>query len=78
MKSYFTYEQSKRTQVSEQNIQRLMDELADGTKSTVKHILDDFNSVNIGAGKIKQLLRVMEKARADGRTVEVLTEAYKI
>ena len=74
---YFTYEQSKRTQVSEQNIQRLMDELADGTKSTVKHILEDFNSVNAGAGRIKQLLRVMEKARADGRTVEVLTEAYR-
>jgi hypothetical protein len=54
-----------------------MDELADGTKSTVKHILDDFNSVNVGAGKIKQLLRVMEKARADGKTVEVLTEAYR-
>jgi hypothetical protein len=33
---YFTYAQSKRTQVSEENIQRLMDELADGTKSTVK------------------------------------------
>jgi hypothetical protein len=46
---YLTYEQSRRTQVSEQNIQRLMDELADGTKSTVKHILDDFNSVNVGA-----------------------------
>ena len=74
---YFTYAQSKRTQVSEENIQRLMDELADGTKSTVRHILDDFNSVNTGAGKIKQLLKVMEKARADGKTVEVLTEAYK-
>jgi hypothetical protein len=75
--AYFTYAQSKRTQVSEENIQRLMDELADGTKSTVKHILDDFNSVNTGAGKIKQLLKVMEKARADGRTVEVLTDAYR-
>ena len=75
--AYFTYEQSKRTQVSEQNIQRLMDELADGTKATVKHILEDFNSVNTGAGKIKQLLKVMEKARADGKTVEVLTEAYR-
>jgi len=74
---YFTYAQSKRTQVSEENIQRLMDELADGTKSTVRHILDDFNSVNTGAGKIKQLLKVMEKARAGGKTVEVLTEAYK-
>jgi hypothetical protein len=74
---YFTYAQSKRTQVSEQNIQRLMEELADGTKSTVKHILDDFNSVNVGAEKIKQLLRVMERARADGRTVETLTEAYR-
>jgi hypothetical protein len=75
--AYFTYEQSKRTQVSELNIQRLMAELADGTKSTVKQILDDFNLVNEGAGKIKQLLRVMEKARADGRTVEVLTDAYR-
>ena len=75
--AYFTYAQSKRTQVSEQNIQRLMAELADGTKSTVKHILDDFNSVNIGAGKVKQLLRVMERARVDGRTVETLTEAYR-
>jgi hypothetical protein len=75
--AYFTYAQSKRTQVSEQNIQRLMDELADGTKSTVKHILDDFNSVNVGAGKIKQLLKVMERARVDGRTVETLTEAYR-
>ena len=75
--AYFTYVQSKRTQVSEQNIQRLMDELADGTKSTVKQILDDFNSVNIGAGKIKQLLKVMERARVDGRTVETLTEAYR-
>jgi hypothetical protein len=74
---YFTYEQSKRTQVSEQNIQRLMDELADGTKSTVKHILEAFDSVNTGAGKIKELLRVMERARADGRTVEVLTTAYR-
>jgi hypothetical protein len=75
--AYFTYVKSKRTQVSEENIQRLMDELADGTKSTVKHILDDFNSVNTGAGTIKQLLRVMEKARDDGRTIETLTEAYR-
>ena len=74
---YFTYEQSKRTQVSEQNIQRLIDELEEGTKSMVKHILNDFNSVSAGAGKIKQLLTVMEKARVDGRTVEVLTAAYK-
>ena len=74
---YFTYEQSKRTQVSEQNIQRLIDELEEGTKSLVKHILNDFNSVSVGAGKIKQLLTVMEKARANGRTVEVLTAAYK-
>ncbi|MEO6780277.1 MAG: hypothetical protein ABI407_04365 [Bradyrhizobium sp.] len=74
---YFTYEQSKRTQVSEHNIQRLIDELEEGTKSLVKHILNDFNSVSIGAGKIKQLLTVMEKARVDGRTVEVLTAAYK-
>jgi hypothetical protein len=75
--AYFTYEQSKRTQVSEVNIERLMSELADGTKSTVKQILDDFNVVNAGAGKIKQLLRVMEKARSDGRTVEVMTAAYR-
>ena len=74
---YFTYEQSKRTQVSEHNIQRLIDELEEGTKSLVKHILNDFNSVSVGAGKIKQLLTVMEKARVDGRTVEVLTAAYK-
>lgn len=74
---YFTYEQSKRTQVSEHNIQRLIDELEEGTKSLVKHILNDFNSVSTGAGKIKQLLTVMEKARVDGRTVEVLTAAYK-
>ena len=74
---YFTYEQSKRTQVSEQNIQRLIDELEEGTKLMVAHIISDFNSVNVGAGKIKQLLTVMEKARVDGRTVEVLTAAYK-
>ncbi|HEY9714193.1 MAG TPA: hypothetical protein V6C72_12040 [Chroococcales cyanobacterium] len=74
---YFTYEQSKRTQVSEQNIQRLIDELEEGTKSMVKHILNDFNSVSAGAGKIKQLLTVMEKARVEGRAVEVLTAAYK-
>jgi hypothetical protein len=74
---YFTYEQSKRTQVSEHNIQRLIDELEEGAKSLVKHILNDFNSVSVGAGKIKQLLTVMEKARVDGRTVEVLTAAYK-
>jgi hypothetical protein len=74
---YFTYEQSKRTQVSEQNIQRLIDELEEGTKLMVAHIISDFNSVNVGAGKIKQLLTVMEKARIDGRSVEVLTAAYK-
>jgi len=74
---YFTYEQSKRTQVSEQNIQRLIDELEEGTKLMVAHIINDFNSVNVGAGKIKQLLTVMEKARVDGRSVEVLTAAYK-
>ena len=73
---YFTYEQSKRTQVSEQNIQRLIDELEEGTKSLVKNILTDFNSVSDGAGKIKQLLTVMEKARVGGKTVEVLTAAY--
>ena len=75
---YFTYVKSKRTQVIEENIQRLMDELANGTKSTVKHILDNSNSVNTGAGKIKQLLRAMAKARDDGRTVEVLTEADRL
>jgi len=75
--AYFAYEQSKRTEVSEQNIQRLMDELAASTQSTVKAILRDFNLVNVGAGKIKQLLTVMEKARVDGKTVEVLTEAYR-
>ena len=75
---YFTYEQSKRTQVSEQNIQRLIDELEEGTKSLVKNILTDFNSVSDGAGKIKQLLTVMEKARVGGKTVEVLTAAYKL
>jgi hypothetical protein len=75
--AYFSYEQSKRTQVSEQNIQRLMNELAATTQSTVKAILHDFNLVNTGAGKIKQLLMVMERARVDGKTVEVLTEAYR-
>jgi len=75
---YFTYAQSKRTQVSEQNIQRLIDELEEGTKSLVKNILTDFNSVSDGAGKIKQLLTVMEKARVGGKTVEVLTAAYKL
>jgi hypothetical protein len=74
---YFTYEQNRRTHVSEQDIQRLMNELADGTKSKVKHILDDFNAVNVGAGKINQLLKVIEKARYNGRTVEGLTEAYR-
>ncbi len=75
--AYFTFEQSKRTQVSEQNIQRLMSELAGTTNATVKHILRDFDLVNVGAGKIKQLLTVMERARVDGRTVEVLTTAYR-
>jgi hypothetical protein len=76
--AYFTYEQSMRTQVSEQNIQRLMDELEDGTKSTIEHILNDFNVVNAGAGNIRQLLGVMERARLDGTTVEVLTEAFRL
>jgi len=74
---YFTYEQSQRTQVSEQNIQRLIDELEEGTKLMVAHIINDFNLVNVGAGTIKQLLTVMEKSRVDGRTVEVLTAAYQ-
>jgi hypothetical protein len=76
--AYFTYEQSKRTQVSEQNIQRLMDELEDGTKATIEHILTDFNVVNQGAGVIRQLLGVMEKARLEGTTVEILTEAFRL
>ena len=75
--AYFTYEQSKRTQVSEQHIQRLMSELQDGTKSAIEHIIRDFNVVNDGAGNIKKLLRVMEKARLDGTTVETLTNAFK-
>jgi hypothetical protein len=75
--AYFTSEQSKRTEVSEQNIERLMGELAGTTNATVKHILRDFDAVNIGAGKIKQLLMVMERARVDGKTVEVLTAAYR-
>ena len=76
--AYFTYEQSKRTQVSEQHIQRLMAELQDGTKSAIEHIIRDFNVVNDGAGNIKKLLRVMEKARVDGTTIETITNAYKI
>ncbi len=76
--AYFTYEQSKRTQVSEQHIQRLMSELQDGTKSAIEHIIRDFNVVNDGAGNIKKLLRVMEKARVDGTTIEALTNAYKM
>jgi Ca2+-binding EF-hand superfamily protein len=76
--AYFTYEQSRRTQVSEQHIDRLMGELQDGTKSTIEHILKDFNKVNDGAGNIKKLLRVMEKARVDGTTVEVLTNAFRV
>jgi len=76
--AYFTYEQSKRTQVSEQHIQRLMAELQDGTKSAIEHIIRDFNVVNDGAGNIKKLLRVMEKARVDGTTIETLTTAFKI
>ena len=75
--AYFTYEQSRRTQVSEQHIQRLMGELQDGTKSAIEHIIRDFNVVNDGAGNIKKLLRVMEKARVDGTTIETLTAAFK-
>ena len=76
--AYFTYEQSKRTQVSEQHIQRLMGELQDGTKSAIEHIIRDFNVVNDGAGNIKKLLRVMEKARVEGTTIETLTNAFKL
>jgi hypothetical protein len=75
--AYFTYEQSRRTQTSEQHIQRLMGELQDGTKSAIEHIIRDFNVVNDGAGNIKKLLRVMEKARVDGTTIETLTNAFK-
>jgi hypothetical protein len=75
---YFTYEQSKRAQISEQNIQRLMDELEDGTKAKIDEILLNFNKVNEGAGTIKKLLTVMQKARAQGNTVEALTGAYKL
>jgi hypothetical protein len=76
--AYFIYEQSKQTQGSEQHIQRLMSELHDGTKSTIETILRDFNTVNDGAGNIKKLLQVMEKARIDGTTVETLTHAYRL
>ena len=76
--AYFTYEQSKRTQVSEQHIQRLMSELQDGTKAAIENIIRDFNVVNDGAGNIKKLLRVMEKARVDGTTIESLTNAFKV
>jgi hypothetical protein len=75
---YFTYQQSKRAQISEQNIQRLMDELEDGTKAKIDQILISFNKVNEGAGKIKQLLTVMQKARTSGNTVEALTGAYRL
>jgi hypothetical protein len=54
-----------------------MSELQDGTKSAIEHIIRDFNVVNDGAGNIKKLLRVMEKARLDGTTVETLTNAFK-
>ena len=76
--AYFTYQQSQRTRVSEQNIQRLTVELEDGTKASIEHILTAFSTVNHGVGNIKQLLTVMEKARIDGRTVEVLTAAYRM
>ena len=76
--AYFTYEQSKRTQVSEQHIQRLMSELQDGTKAAIENIIRDFNVVNDGAGNIKKLLKVMEKARVDGTTIETLTNAFKV
>ena len=76
--AYFTYEQSKRTQVSEQHIARLMSELQDGTKAAIENIIRDFNVVNDGAGNIKKLLRVMEKAKTDGTTIEAITNAFKI
>jgi hypothetical protein len=74
---YITDEESRRTYISEQNIQQLMDELAGDTKSSIKRILDDFQTINVGAEKIKQLLGVLAKARSDGRTVEELTNAYR-
>jgi hypothetical protein len=64
--------------VSEQHIQRLMSELQDGTKAAIENIIRDFNTVNDGAGNIKKLLRVMEKARVDGTTIETLTNAFKV
>jgi hypothetical protein len=76
--AYFTYQQSQRTRVSEQNIQRLTVDLEDGTKATIENILHAFSVVNHGVGNIKQLLTVMEKARIDGRTVEFLTSAYRL
>jgi hypothetical protein len=76
--AYFTYQQSQRTKVSEQNIQRLTADLEGSTKSTIENILTAFSTVNHGVGNIKQLLTVMEKARIDGTTVEVLTSAYRL
>lgn len=76
--AYFEYQQSQRTRVSEQNIQRLTVELEDGTKASIEQILTAFSTVNHGVGNIKQLVTVMEKARIDGRTMEVLTAAYRM
>jgi hypothetical protein len=76
--AYFTYQQSQRTRVSEQNIQRLMADLEDGTKANIEKILSAFSTVNHGVGNIKQLLSVMEKARLEGKTVESLTDAYRL
>lgn len=76
--AYFTYQQSQRTRVSEQNIRRLTADLEDGTKASIEKILTAFSTVNRGVGNIKQLLTVMEKARLDGTTVETLTTAYRM
>jgi len=76
--AYFTYQQSQRTRVSEHNISRLTEDLEDGTKTSIEKILTAFSTVNHGVGNIKQLLTVMERARLDGKTVEVLTDAYRL
>ena len=76
--AYFTYQQSQRTRVSENNINRLTEDLEDGTKASIEKILTAFSTVNHGVGNIKQLLTVMERARLDGKTVDVLTGAYRL
>lgn len=76
--AYFTYQQSQRTRVSEHNIKRLTEDLEDGSKASIEKILTAFSTVNHGVSNIKQLLTVMERARLDGRTVEVLTGAYRL